>query len=546
MFRTFRLQRYFTKFQTLYPQICYFNSAATTLRPDVVSRSLALAYRRFPFSINSIDNQFSAQGLQRLEAVRAQTAAFFGATPAEVIFTPSTTFSLNQVVYGLEHGLMPGDEIILSDLEHNANLTPWIALQNRFKVKIKYLRFQFPAPDYGKQLQQLLTKRTKILALSLVDNTISYHLPFQKLFASVRQFNPEIKIIADITQLVGKRPFGFQTANLDFACFSAHKMFGPFGLGVMLAKPAFQTLLTPFLKGSNSVLNLQRKEIKYNLGPAKFEGGTFALPTLIGFGAALSFLEKFSLAALARHLDYLYQTCLKGLRTIPQIEVFAHNQQFGSSLIFNFKTLNAHDVAMYLADVEKIILRSGNHCALLTPQIFQRRQTLRISFHFYNDLEDVVFLLNKLRLIAENPHLILTSFPRKLQTLLFNYGKIRPFPLCKTAEQFYESKNLTCADWVQFSLTTSSSPGKIGFTAEACLITTATINLMLNRLNHAPDAKKITFLQAYLRFFFDAQPLPLELKVFEPFGQLFYQKRRINCATFWAKTLLNALKDHVN
>ncbi len=547
MFKTFRLQEHFKQFRTTHPDLIYLNSAATTLRPDQIAQTIMSGYHQFPFSINSIDNQLSALGFHRLEAIRNQTAHFFDALPEEVIFTPSTTFSLNQLANGLRNEFQPGDEIILSDLEHNANLAPWIALKTALKLKIKYLHFHFPCPDYLKQLKSLLTKRTRIIALSSVDNTISYHLPMAKIVQLVKQTNPLIKIIADVTQFIGKRPFSFARSQFDFACFSPHKMFGPYGLGIMLVKKDLQAILEPILKGSNSVVGLQPNRLEYNQQVAKFEGGTFDLPTLFGFEAALQFLGKFQLSKIEQHLNHLYQYLLKKLLAIPQIRVFHHNQLAGSSLIFDFKTLNSHDVATYLADVHQILLRSGNHCAFLTEKVFQTQQTLRVSFHFYNDFSDLDFLVTNLVAISQNPAIVLERFQRKLQSLLFNYGRISQFPFLVEAKTFSTVKNLTCADFVHFSfLKSSAKTYRFGFKAEACLITVATINLLFQQFARASIQNCKKLLQNYLAFFtHQAKPHP-DLQFLTAFGQLFYQKHRINCATFWAQHLWQWMENHVH
>lgn len=547
MFKTFRLQRDFKQFRKSNSKIIYLNSAATTLRPDRIIQTMLDGYHHFPFTVNSIDNQLSALGLHRLEDIRNQTAKFVHALPEEVVFTPSTTFSLNQLVNGLRTQLKSGDEIILSDLEHNANLAPWIALKTELQLKIKYLHFRFPHPDYVAQLKNLLTKRTRIIALSSVDNTISYHLPMKKIVQIVKQTNPAIKMIADVTQLIGKQPFSFANSQFDFACFSPHKMFGPFGLGIMLVKPDLLKILEPILKGSNSVINLQTNNLEYNQGPAKFEGGTFDLPTLLGFETALRFLNNFKLQSIEQHLNNLYQYLLKNLQTISQIKVFHHDQLKGSSLIFAFKTLNSHDVATYLADVHQIILRSGNHCAFLTEKVFQTKQTLRVSLHFYNDIADLDFLIAKLLEIAQNPQIVLQTFQRKMQTLLFNYGKISQFPLLDEAQKFSEVKNMTCADFVRFSFgKTSQKTWRFTFQAEACLVTIATINLMFHHLNKLSIIQGKKRLQTYLAFFtYQAKPHG-DLHFLTSFGQLFYQKHRINCATFWAKHLLKWMETNAN
>ncbi len=546
MFKTFKLTNDFRNFITNYPNIIYLNSAATTIRPDIVIDTFKTTYLNFPFSTNSIDNQISALGLNYYEMIRNQIAAFFNCESNGVVFTPSTTFSLNQIAFGFAHQLQKGDEIILSDLDHNANLAPWIALTNKLNCKIKYLQFSFSKTDYLQQLNNLLTKRTKIVTFPLIDNTISYHLPIKEIISLLRKFNPEIKIIGDATQMIGKCKFDFKQSDFDLICFSAHKMFGPFGMGVILSKPSFLKQLEPFLKGANSVIEIDKHSLKYNIIPNRFEGGTNDLPTLFAFQSALNFLKRFDLVKIANHTHKLYQYCLEKLKSIPGIDIFAPKATFGASLIFNFRFLSAHDVAIYLADVSNIILRSGNHCAFLSEKIFKIKQTLRISFHFYNDLSDIDKLYKVLKTIAQNPQIVLQQFHQNLQKQLFEHGKTSEFPLLNHKYPIWEIKNTTCSDFLKIQFfQNQNGRWKFAFQAEACLITVATLNLVLKKINDQSITKIIQLLNHYIDYF-TSHKKTADLPFLDHFGQLFYQKHRLNCALFWAKFLLKKVNKNVS
>ncbi|OBW92312.1 aminotransferase class V-fold PLP-dependent enzyme [Gallibacterium salpingitidis] len=373
------------------PTAVYLDSAATTLRPQ----TLIEATTQFYCSAGSVHrSQYDWQQTQLFEQARQITAEFIDAEDSScIVWTSGTTHSINTIAYGLRHTLSPNDEIIISEAEHHANFVVWQQLALAHKVKLVVLPLQANYQIDSAALKQALSPQTKIVALNLVSNVTGYRQPLEQFCPLIRQLAPNAFIVVDAAQAILHQKISLQQMDIDFLAFSAHKIFGPTGLGVLSGKKSALQQLTPLLFGGKMVQQVTNQQTTFQELPYRLEAGTPNIAAVIGFGAVLQWLQQYDFAQLMAYTQQLAQQFRQRLTQYANCQIFS---DIDSHIIsFVFQHIDNSDLATLLSE-QQIALRTGQHCAQPYLHFLQQRGTLRISLAPYNHQQDLNLFFNAL------------------------------------------------------------------------------------------------------------------------------------------------------
>lgn len=370
--------------------LIYLDSAATTQKPDVVINTISEYYRHTNANVHRGIYALSAQATELYEAARAKVAAFIGATsPEQIIFTRNTTESLNLVAHswGLAH-LQPGDEILLTEMEHHSNLVPWFLVAQKTGAVIRYLPIRDDGALSLEHWGERFTTRTRMVAVTQVSNVLGVINPIAEIAALAHQ--GKAIVVVDAAQSVPHTQVNVTALDADFLAFSAHKMLGPTGVGVLYGRRELLEEMEPFLGGGDMIRTVTLTGATWNDLPWKFEAGTPNVAGVIGFGAAIDYLSALSMDAVRRHEVSLTRYALERLRELDSIEVYGppDASRRAGVIAFNDRQIHPHDLATIL-DRRGIAIRAGHHCAQPLMERLGQTATARASFYVYNDRNDV-------------------------------------------------------------------------------------------------------------------------------------------------------------
>lgn len=377
--------------------LVYLDNAATTQKPWVVIKAIENYYTSFNANAQRGFYELSEKATFAVEESRKKIATFIGANKSEeVIFTSGATESANIIAFGLKDILEGGDEILISELEHNSQSSPWVFIGKEKNLKVNFLPFNKEGFIEIKTLSPFLTEKTKIVLLTYVSNYLGTIQPIPSLVKEIRKKSPEALIILDATQAAPYFPLELNKINVDFSFFSGHKMLAPMGTGVLWGKKKNLELLKPIKWGGGAINSLSHETWELKPLPYRLEAGTPNIEGIIGLKVAIDYLESIGIENIIdyekRLLIYLqdimsncsiFQTALKeSPHKIPMLTGFLNN-------------CNAHDVVSFL-DAKGIALRSGSLCAYLIANKLNLPSVIRASFYFYNTFEEIDFLKKSL------------------------------------------------------------------------------------------------------------------------------------------------------
>jgi len=380
--------------------LVYLDSAATTQKNvDVLlaERRLTLDYYG---NIHRASHFMADKATEAFEAVRDQTQRFINARyREEIIFTKGTTESINLVAFSFgEAFIREGDEIIVSEMEHHSNIVPWQMMASRKKAKIVVFPFNDKGEFQPDHLENLITPRTKILALCHVSNVLGTINPVKQIISIAH--SKGVKVLVDGAQAVQHLPLDVQQLDADFYAFSSHKMYGPNGVGVLYGKKELLTEMPPYQGGGEMIAEVSFQGTTYNEIPYKFEAGTPHITGVAGFGAALSYLEKIGFTDIMVYEHELMHYALQQLRQMEGITIYGNSPERSGVISFNLEGVHPYDIGMLL-DKMGIAVRTGHHCADTVMQHYQIQGTVRISFGLYNTIEEIDIFLGALKKIRE-------------------------------------------------------------------------------------------------------------------------------------------------
>jgi cysteine desulfurase / selenocysteine lyase len=369
--------------------LAYLDNAASAQQPNVVLEAMDRQQRLNHANVHRGVHELSERSTAAYEGAREKTRRFVNAeSTQEIVFTRGTTEAINLVAASLgRQRLRPGDEVLITWLEHHSNIVPWQLVCEQTGAKL----IAAPISETGEldrdAFRRALTDRTKIAAFAYVSNALGTINPVADLIAEAHDAGAVV--LVDAAQAVPHLRVDVRALDCDFLAFSGHKMFGPTGIGVLYGKKELLDAMPPYQGGGEMILTVSFAGTTYNALPHKFEAGTPNITGTVGLGAAIDYLERIDFDALAAHenglLDYATQRLL---REIPGVRLIGTARTKASVLSFVLDGIHAHDLGT-IVDREGIAIRTGHHCAMPVMERFGVAATARASFAFYNDRADV-------------------------------------------------------------------------------------------------------------------------------------------------------------
>ncbi len=376
--------------------LCYLDSAATTQKPVQVLEAMDEYYRNSNANVHRGAYTIAEEATALYEGAREKLARFINAEPAEITFCRGTTSGINTVAYGWGlYRLGEGDSILLTGMEHHANVVPWQLLTRHTGAKLRYLPL---TEDYQVDLTDLseyLDETTKIVGISGMSNVLGTIGPVREIVAAAHRVGAIV--VVDGAQLVPHAPVDVKELGADFLAFGAHKMLGPTGIGVLWGRAELLEEMEPAEGGGEMISDVHLHESKWAPVPHKFEAGTPPIAEAIGFGAAVDYLAEIGMEEVRRHEIEITSYALELLGAIPELRIYgpADPAVRGGTISFTLADIHPHDLATIL-DEQGVAVRAGHHCAKPLMRILGVPATARASFYVYNSLEDADRLVSAL------------------------------------------------------------------------------------------------------------------------------------------------------
>lgn len=376
-------------------KMVYFDNAATTQKPRSMIEAVADFYSNYNTNIHRGLDPLSAKATSAYEKVRQDVARFIEADSQEIIFTKSATESINLVARSWgEKYLKAGDRVVLSVAEHHANIVPWLQLQKKIGIKIDYIPVLSNGDlDMKTAIILLSQPRVKILSLSLASNVLGLINPLVSLLKKARQ--KKIISLLDATQVVAHQAISVKKLSSDFLVFSAHKLYGPTGVGGLYGRADVLSAMPPFLGGGAMIQSVSQKQFRPAEACQRFEAGTANIAGVIGLGASLTYLKKIGWVKIKKQEKILTDYFLAQLKERPKIKLWGQGNNKLPLFSLSFSGLHSHDVADLLGR-QGIIVRAGHHCAEPLHHFLKLPATLRVSLSFYNTKKEIDYFFNQL------------------------------------------------------------------------------------------------------------------------------------------------------
>ncbi|NPC49123.1 cysteine desulfurase [Corallococcus sp. AB032C] len=380
--------------------LVYLDSAATGQKPQAVLDAITRYYTHDNANVHRGVHILSERATQAFEDARETVRRFIHAKDVrEVIFVRGTTEAINLVAatYGRKH-VGPGDEVLISAMEHHSNIVPWQMVCDAAGAKLRVI----PVDERGElrmdTVDALLTEKTRLLAITHVSNALGSVNPIKELVAKAHAKN--IPVLVDGAQSVTHFPVDVQDLGCDFYAFSGHKLFGPTGIGVLYGKLAMLESLPPYQGGGDMILSVTMEKTVYNRVPHRFEAGTPDMAGAVGLAEAIRYLEAVGMENVSQHDQWLLAYATDALQSIPGLKLVGTAPHKTGVLSFTLEDVHPHDVGTIL-DQEGICIRTGHHCAQPLMQRFGVAATARASLALYNTREDVDALVKGLHKVKE-------------------------------------------------------------------------------------------------------------------------------------------------
>jgi cysteine desulfurase/selenocysteine lyase len=381
--------------------LAWLDNGATTQKPQSVIDAISRFYENDNSNIHRGAHTLAARATDAFELARQKVQTFLGASSSkDIVFVRGTTEGVNFVAqtYGRKF-LQPGDEIILSTLEHHANIVPWQMIAKEKGAIIRVI----PVNDRGEVMleayEALLGPRTKLVALTQASNSLGTILPVAEMTRSAKRYNA--RVLIDGAQSVSHMPVNMQEIGCDFFVFSGHKIFAPTGIGAVYVNEQLHEILPPWHGGGNMIKNVTFEETTYNEAPAKFEAGTPNIADAVGLGAALDYVNRLGLTNTSRYEHELLEYATEQLSRINGVRLLGHPREKVAVISFVVKDRKTEEVGRLL-DQEGIAVRAGHHCAQPSLRRFGVEASVRPSFAFYNTFDEIDRLTNAVRRISQN------------------------------------------------------------------------------------------------------------------------------------------------
>ncbi|MCX5758313.1 MAG: cysteine desulfurase [Candidatus Hydrogenedentes bacterium] len=381
-------------------RVVYLDNAATTQKPRTVIDALTRFYTLQNASVHRGIYRLSEQASALYEHARITVSRFIGAeSSSEIVFTRGATESINLVAQTFGRlRLGPGDEVLISQMEHHANIVPWQLVCAERGAKVRWLPIGDECEVRGATLDEYLNERTKLVAVAHVSNVIGTVNPIRKIVETAHA--KRIPVLVDGAQAVGHLPVDVRELGCDFYAFSGHKMLGPMGIGVLYGRMELLQEMPPWHGGGGAIVHVGTERSVFREAPAKFEAGTPPVAEAIALTAAIEYIESAGRARVAAYERALIQRIARGLEAIPGIHVYGLPHERAAAVSFTVDGVHPHDVSQVL-DGDGIAVRAGNLCAQPLMDVLGVPGVVRIAPAFYNTVEEIDFTMDALSRVRE-------------------------------------------------------------------------------------------------------------------------------------------------
>ena len=384
-------------------RLVYLDSGATSQKPSVVIDAESDFYRNHNAAAHRGAHQLAEEATEAIESARGIIADFLGGATDEIIFTKSSTEALNLLAYSIGSAakenpfhLKAGDEIIVSEMEHHANLIPWQQLAKRTGAVLKWFEVEPNGRLDLSNMKSVITDRTKIVALAHQSNVLGTINPLAEIVKRAHEVGAIF--ILDACQSVPHMPVSVTDLDIDFLVFSGHKAVGPTGVGVLWGRASLLADLPPFLFGGSMIESVTMTDATWAPAPRKFEAGVPNMAQIVGLGAAVSYLTNIGMQKIHNHEIEITQYAISKLQEIEEARIIGPTDMNlrGGAVSFTLGEIHPHDLGQYL-DNSGIAVRTGHHCAWPLTRKMGVPSTTRASFYLYNTIEDIDALITGVR-----------------------------------------------------------------------------------------------------------------------------------------------------
>lgn len=376
--------------------LVYLDNAATTQKPECVINAISEYYRTINSNIHRGVHHLSQLATTRFEEARESVRRYINAEHShEVIFTRGATESINLIANSFCRAfLQAGDEVIVSEMEHHANIVPWQIACEIAGARLKVLPFDDNGVLMLEKLEELITPKTKIISVAHISNSLGTINPIAEIIRTAHAH--QIPVMIDGAQAVSHEKVDVQQLDCDFYCFSGHKMYAPMGIGVIYGKEKWLNAMPPYQGGGEMIQQVTFEKTTYNELPFKFEAGTPAVSDVIGLQTAIQYIEEIGVENILQHEQKLLQYAMQQLSTIEGIRIYGTAPQKAAIISFNLEKIHPYDAGVII-DHMGVAVRTGHHCTQPVMQHFQIPGTIRASFALYNTEEEVDRLIEAVK-----------------------------------------------------------------------------------------------------------------------------------------------------
>lgn len=372
-------------------RLVYLDNAATTQKPISVIQAISEYYMNYNSNIHRGVHQLAEEATIKYELTREKVKKFINAESTdEIIFTRNATEAINVVAHSWGgRNISENDCILITEMEHHSNIVPWQILAEERGCKLEYIvvneNGDLDLDDYRERLDR---NRVKLVSVSHMSNVLGTIVPINKIVKMAHERG--IRVLVDGAQSVPHMEVNVQQMDCDFMAFSAHKMLGPTGVGVLYVKKDILRGMPPFLGGGDMIKEVDKYYTNYNELPYKFEAGTPNIADVVGFGASIDYLNRIGMSAVRNHELKMIQYAMQAIQDVQGITIFGPTQSSarGGVIAFNLADIHPHDLATIMDD-RGIAIRSGHHCAQVLMRKLQVSATSRVSFYIYNTKEEI-------------------------------------------------------------------------------------------------------------------------------------------------------------
>ena len=383
--------------------LVYLDSGATSQKPNQVIDAEANFYKLHNAAAHRGAHQLAEEATEAFEGARKSVAKFLSAQADEIIFTKSATESLNLLAYAMGNAALgnrfhikPGDRIVVTQMEHHANLIPWQELAKRTGAELAWFSIDLHGRLDLSNLEQIIDEKTKVVALTHQSNVLGTINPLDRIVARAHEVGAVV--VLDACQSAPHMSLDVEKLGIDFLTFSGHKTLGPTGIGVLWGKSELLEELPPFLFGGSMIETVTMTDSTWAKAPRKFEAGVPNMAQAVGLEAGLEYLQRIGLGEIHEHELGLTQRFINGLLEIEGVKIFGPTdiEMRGGVVSFAVANIHPHDLGQYL-DNQGIAVRTGHHCAWPLNRALGVQSTTRASFYLYNQTAEIDLLLNEIR-----------------------------------------------------------------------------------------------------------------------------------------------------